>query len=91
MAALVTTKFHSGRETDFRNVFKLMEGADLDAVTPHLRRGNADAFGSSWSVAWKSWKATNSSTDIGLTSGAQLSQKKRSPHFGGICFRRLIT
>jgi len=41
---LVATKLHSGRETDIRDVLAIAEGIDLDTVTPHLHRGDADAL-----------------------------------------------
>ena len=43
-AVLVAAKLHSGRETDLRDVLAVTEGIDLDAVTPHLRRGDDDAL-----------------------------------------------
>ena len=39
---LVAVKLHSGRETDLRDVLAVAEEIDLDAVTPHLRRGDDD-------------------------------------------------
>jgi hypothetical protein len=41
---LVAVKLHSGREADLRDVLAVAESIDLDAVTPHLRRGNEDAL-----------------------------------------------
>ena len=41
-AVLVATKLHSGRDTDLRDVLAVAEEIDLDAVTPHLRRGDDD-------------------------------------------------
>jgi len=41
-AVLVAAKLHSGRETDLRDVLAVAEEIDLDAVTPHLRRGDDD-------------------------------------------------
>jgi len=41
---LVAAKLHSGRETDLRDVLAVTEEIDLDAVTPHLRRGDDDAL-----------------------------------------------
>ena len=35
---------HSGRETELRDVLAIAEEIDLDAVTPHLRRGDDDAL-----------------------------------------------
>jgi hypothetical protein len=43
-AVLVAAKLHSGRETDLRDVLAVAEEIDLDAVTPHLRRGDDDAL-----------------------------------------------
>lgn len=39
---LVAAKIHSGRETDFRDVVAIAPEIDLDAVTPHLHRGDDD-------------------------------------------------
>jgi len=44
-AVLVAAKLHSGRETDLRDVLAVGEEIDLDAVTPHLLRGDEDALG----------------------------------------------
>jgi hypothetical protein len=41
---LVAVKLHSGRETDLRDVLAVAEAIDLDAITPHLRRGNEDSL-----------------------------------------------
>jgi len=68
-AVLVAAKLHSGRETDLRDVLAVAEEIDLDAVTPHLRRGTTMRSGSSLSVVWRFWRATNSSMDFGVTSG----------------------
>lgn len=43
-AVLVAAKLHSGRETDLRDVLAIAEEIDLDTVTPHLHRGDADAL-----------------------------------------------
>jgi hypothetical protein len=43
-AFLVAAKLHSGREIDPRDVLAVAEEIDLDAVTPHLRRGGDDAL-----------------------------------------------
>ena len=43
-AVLVAAKLHSGRETDLRDVLAVAEEIDLDAVTPHLLRGDHDAL-----------------------------------------------
>ena len=43
-AVLVATKLHSGRETDLRDVLAVAEEIGLNAVTPHLRRGDGDAL-----------------------------------------------
>ena len=43
-AVLVAAKLHSGRETDLRDVLAVAEEIDLDAVTPHLLRGDDDAL-----------------------------------------------
>jgi len=43
-AVLVAAKLHSGRETDLRDVLAVAEEINLDAVTPHLRRGDDDAL-----------------------------------------------
>jgi len=43
-AVLVAAKLHSGRETDLRDVLAVAEEIDLEAVTPHLRRGDDDAL-----------------------------------------------
>jgi hypothetical protein len=43
-AVLVAAKLHSGRETDLRDVLAVAEEIDLDAVTPHLRRGDDDSL-----------------------------------------------
>ena len=43
-AVLVAAKLHNGRETDLRDVLAVAEEIDLDAVTPHLRRGNDDVL-----------------------------------------------
>jgi len=39
---LAATKLHSGRETDLRDVLAIAAEVDLDAVTPHLRRGDEE-------------------------------------------------
>ena len=88
---LVAAKLHSSRETDLRDVLSVAEEIDLDAVTLHLRRGDDDALRKQLERDWKSWRATNSSTGIGVTSGPPLSQKERSPPFKSICLRRLTT
>jgi len=41
---LVAAKLHSGRETDLRDVLAVAEAIDLDAVTPHLHRGEPAAL-----------------------------------------------
>jgi len=41
---LVAAKLHSGRETDLRDVLAVAEEIDLNAVTPHLRRGDNNAL-----------------------------------------------
>ncbi|MFC7114679.1 nucleotidyltransferase domain-containing protein [Natronoarchaeum sp. GCM10025703] len=43
-AVLVAAKLHSGRETDLRDVLAVAEEIGLEAVTPHLRRGDEDAL-----------------------------------------------
>ena len=43
-AVLVAAKLHSGRETDLRDVLAVTEEIDLEAVTPHLRRGDEDSL-----------------------------------------------
>jgi hypothetical protein len=43
-AVLVAAKLHSGRETDIRDVLAIAEDIDLDTVTPHLHRGDAEAL-----------------------------------------------
>ena len=43
-AVLVAAKLHSGRETDLRDVLAVAEEIDLNAVTPHLRRGDDNAL-----------------------------------------------
>lgn len=43
-AVLVAAKLHSGRETDLRDVLAVAEEIDLEAVTPHLRRGDEAAL-----------------------------------------------
>ena len=43
-AILAATKLHSGRETDLRDVLAIAEEIDLDAVTPHLHRGDESAL-----------------------------------------------
>lgn len=43
-AVLVAAKLHSGRETDLRDVVAITEEIELDAVTPHLHRGNETAL-----------------------------------------------
>jgi hypothetical protein len=43
-ALLVAAKLHSGRETDIRDVLAVAEGINLDAVTPHLHRGDETAL-----------------------------------------------
>jgi hypothetical protein len=43
-AVLVAAKLHSGRETDLRDVLAIAEEITLDAVTPHLRRGDEAAL-----------------------------------------------
>lgn len=43
-AVLIAAKLHSGRETDLRDVLAVAETVDLDAVTPHLYRGNESAL-----------------------------------------------
>jgi hypothetical protein len=77
-AVLVAAKLHSGRETDLRDVLAVAEEIDLDAVTPTCVEETTMRYGSSLSVDWKSWRATNSSTDIGVTSG--LSRLRRNGH-----------
>jgi hypothetical protein len=41
---LVAAKLHSGRETDLRDVLAVAEAIDLEAVTPHLHRGEPAAL-----------------------------------------------
>jgi hypothetical protein len=41
---LVAAKLHSGRETDLRDVLAVAAEINLDAVTPHLQRGDDDAL-----------------------------------------------
>jgi hypothetical protein len=43
-AVLVAAKLHSGRETDLRDVLAIAEEIDLEAVTPHLWRGDEAAL-----------------------------------------------
>lgn len=43
-AVLVAAKLHSGRETDLRDVLAVADAIDLDAVTPHLHRGDESAL-----------------------------------------------
>jgi hypothetical protein len=43
-AVLVAAKLHSGRETDLRDVLAVAEEIKLDAVTPHLQRGDDGAL-----------------------------------------------
>ena len=43
-AVLVAAKLHSGRETDLRDLLVVAEEIHIDAVTPHLRRGDDDAL-----------------------------------------------
>jgi len=43
-AVLVAAKLHSGRETDIRDVLAVAEEIDLEAVTPHLHRGDENAL-----------------------------------------------
>jgi hypothetical protein len=41
---LVAAKLHSGRESDLRDVLAIAETSDLEAVTPHLHRGDEAAL-----------------------------------------------
>ena len=41
---LVAAKLHSGRESDLRDVLAVAEEVELDAVTPHLYRGDEEAL-----------------------------------------------
>lgn len=43
-AILVAAKLHSGRETDLRDVLAVAEEIDIETVTSHLHRGDADAL-----------------------------------------------
>lgn len=43
-AVLIAAKLHSGRETDFRDVLAVAEDIEMEQVTPHLHRGDADAL-----------------------------------------------
>ncbi|MFP8958902.1 nucleotidyltransferase domain-containing protein [Natrialbaceae archaeon A-CW3] len=43
-SVLVAAKLHSGRETDLRDVVAITPEIDLNAVTPHLHRGDEDAL-----------------------------------------------
>ncbi|PHQ38243.1 hypothetical protein DJ69_12895 [Halorubrum persicum] len=43
-AVLIAAKLHSARETDLRDVLAVAEEIDLDAVTPHLQRGDDNAL-----------------------------------------------
>lgn len=43
-SVLVAAKLHSGREADLRDVLAVAEEIDLEAVTPHLRRGDEAAL-----------------------------------------------
>jgi len=90
-AVLVAAKLHSGRETDLRDVLAVAEEIDLDAVTPHLRRGDDDAPGSSLSVVWRFWRATNSSMDFRSDFGASVVAEETVSALQGICLRRLTT
>lgn len=39
---LIAMKIHSGRRADLRDVVVLMEGADIDKIVRHLKRGNLE-------------------------------------------------
>ncbi|RLI19243.1 hypothetical protein DRO54_08880 [Candidatus Bathyarchaeota archaeon] len=39
---LIALKIHSGRRADLRDVVVLMEGADIDKIARHLKRGNLE-------------------------------------------------
>lgn len=43
-SVLVAAKLHSGRETDIRDVLAVAEEIDLETVTPHVHRGDAEAL-----------------------------------------------
>lgn len=43
-ALLVAARLHSARETDLRDVLAVAEAIDLEAVTPHLVRGDDQAL-----------------------------------------------
>jgi hypothetical protein len=43
-AVLMAVKLHSGRETDLRDVLAVAEDTDLEAVTPHLHRGDDESL-----------------------------------------------
>jgi hypothetical protein len=43
-AVLVAAELHSGRESDLRDVLAIAETSDLEAVTPHLHRGDEAAL-----------------------------------------------
>ncbi|WP_339106272.1 hypothetical protein [Haloterrigena salinisoli] len=43
-AVLVAAKLHSGREADLRDILAIAEEIDLEAVTPHLQRGDEAAL-----------------------------------------------
>jgi len=91
-AVLVAAKLHSGRETDLRDVLAVAEEIDPTLSRHTCDEGTTMRCGSSLSVDWKSWRATNSSTDIGVTSGPQLSLRNgRSPLSKSICLLRLTT
>jgi hypothetical protein len=43
-AVLVAAKLHSGRESDLRDVLAVADEIDLEAVSPHLHRGEPEAL-----------------------------------------------
>jgi len=90
-AVLIAAKLHSGRETDLRDVLSVAEEIDLKAVTPICVEGTTMHCGSSLSADWKSWRATNSSTDIGVSSGLQVFQKRQSVLCKSFCYHRLTS
>jgi len=67
------------------------EEIDLDAVTPHLRRGDDDALREQLERGLEILESDELKHGFRVTSGPQLSQKKQSALFRGICLRRLTT
>jgi len=63
-AVLVAAKLHSGRETDLRDVQQWQKKSTLTLSRLTCGEGTTMRSGSSLSVVWRFWRATNSSMDF---------------------------